>query len=101
MTPKLKHTQEGPISQSEFQAYVREQMRAALRITLTTVLEEELTALGDEGVLALVCDSTNAFNPNPSGSEGAVFRGLMEEVARHRGRRMAVSKSTGSGKSVR
>lgn len=45
MTPKLKHTQEGPISQSEFQAYVREQMRAALRITLTTVLEEELTAL--------------------------------------------------------
>jgi transposase-like protein len=45
MTPKLKHTQEGPISQSEFQAYVREQMRAALRVTLTTVLEEELTAL--------------------------------------------------------
>jgi putative transposase len=45
MTPKLKHTQEGPFSQSEFQAYVREQMRAALRVTLTTVLEEELTAL--------------------------------------------------------
>ena len=53
--------------------------------------EEELTALGDEGVLALVCDSTNAFNPNPSGSEGAVFRGLMEEVARHRGRRVVVT----------
>lgn len=45
MTPKLKHTQEGPISQSEFQSYVRDQMRAALRVTLTTILEEELTAL--------------------------------------------------------
>jgi putative transposase len=45
MTPKLKHTQEGPISQSEFQSYVRNQMRAALRVTLTTILEEELTAL--------------------------------------------------------
>lgn len=45
MTPKLKHTQEGPISQSEFHNYVREQMRAALRVTLTTILEEELTAL--------------------------------------------------------
>lgn len=45
MTPHLKHTQEGPISQSEFQSYVREQMRTALRVTLTTILEEELTAL--------------------------------------------------------
>jgi hypothetical protein len=45
MTPKLKHTQEGPISQSEFHTYVRDQMRAALRVTLTTILEEELTAL--------------------------------------------------------
>jgi transposase-like protein len=45
MTPKLKHTQEGPISQTEFRTYVRDQMRAALRVTLTTILEEELTAL--------------------------------------------------------
>ncbi|MDX1704150.1 MAG: ribonuclease J, partial [Altererythrobacter ishigakiensis] len=29
--------------------------------------EEELREIGDEGVLALVCDSTNVFNPNPSG----------------------------------
>ena len=43
----------------------------------------ELTAIGDEGVLALVCDSTNVFNPQPSGSEGAVRRGLIEEVGRH------------------
>ncbi|MEL7219210.1 MAG: ribonuclease J, partial [Pseudomonadota bacterium] len=53
--------------------------------------EEELREIGDGGVLALVCDSTNVFNPNPSGSEGAVHRGLMEEVAKHAGRRVLVT----------
>ncbi|RKF23589.1 ribonuclease J [Altericroceibacterium spongiae] len=53
--------------------------------------EEELTAIGDEGVLALVCDSTNVFNPVPSGSEGAVYRGLLEEVQRHTGKRVLVT----------
>lgn len=52
---------------------------------------EELTAIGDEGVLALVCDSTNVFNAEASGSEGEVRRGLIEEVARHRGRRVLVT----------
>jgi putative transposase len=45
MTPQTKDTQEVPFSQTEFQAYVREQMRAALRVTLSAVLEEELTAI--------------------------------------------------------
>jgi len=53
--------------------------------------EDELRAIGDEGVMALVCDSTNVFNPNPSGSEGAVHKGLMEEVARHAGKRVLVT----------
>jgi len=53
--------------------------------------EEELSAIGDEGVLALVCDSTNVFNPAPSGSEGAVHRGLLEEVQRHTGKRVMVT----------
>lgn len=53
--------------------------------------EEELIAIGDEGVLALVCDSTNVFNPAPSGSEGAVHRGLLEEVQRHTGKRVLVT----------
>jgi ribonuclease J len=53
--------------------------------------EEELTEIGDEGVLALVCDSTNVFNPAPSGSEGAVYRGLLDEVKRHEGRRVLVT----------
>jgi len=53
--------------------------------------EEELREIGDAGVLAMVCDSTNVFNPNPSGSEGAVYRGLMDEVRRHEGRRVMVT----------
>ncbi|MGY6636466.1 MAG: ribonuclease J [Erythrobacter sp.] len=53
--------------------------------------QEELRAIGDEGVLALVCDSTNVFNPKPSGSEGAVHRAMMEEVARHTGKRVVVT----------
>lgn len=53
--------------------------------------EEELTALGDEGILAMVCDSTNVLNPKASGSEGEVHRGLMEEVARHQGKRVLVT----------
>jgi ribonuclease J len=53
--------------------------------------EEELREIGDEGVLALVCDSTNVFNPNASGSEGAVHRGLMKEVASHPGKRVLVT----------
>lgn len=57
----------------------------------TPATEEELTELGDEGVLALVCDSTNVFNPEPSGSEGEVYRGLQSEVAKHRGRRVLVT----------
>ncbi|MBH0113481.1 ribonuclease J [Novosphingobium sp. YJ-S2-02] len=52
---------------------------------------EELTAIGDEGVLALVCDSTNVFNPKASGSEGEVFEGLLAEVSRHEGRRVLVT----------
>ena len=53
--------------------------------------EEELRAIGDEGVLALVCDSTNVFNPKPSGSEGAVYTGLLEEVRKWGGRRVLVT----------
>ncbi|TCM22216.1 ribonuclease J [Novosphingobium sp. PhB165] len=57
----------------------------------TPTTAEELTAIGDQGVLALVCDSTNVFNPQASGSEGEVYRGLLEEVKSHRGRRVLVT----------
>ncbi|MEW4447902.1 ribonuclease J [Qipengyuania sp. JC766] len=53
--------------------------------------QEELEAIGRDGVLALVCDSTNVFNPVPSGSEGAVRDGLLEEVSKHEGKRVLVT----------
>ena len=46
----------------------------------------ELTAIGDEGVLALVCDSTNVFNPEASGSEADVRTGLDEVIGAAKGR---------------
>lgn len=52
---------------------------------------EELKAIGDEGILALVCDSTNVFNPSASGSEGDVRRALIEEVKQHHGKRVLVT----------
>jgi len=53
--------------------------------------EEELIEIGDEGVDFLVCDSTNVFNPGASGSEGAVYRGLLDEVRGHEGKRVMVT----------
>ena len=47
---------------------------------------DELTELGDSGILALVCDSTNVFNSKASGSEGAVRDGLLETVGGLTGR---------------
>ena len=52
---------------------------------------EELTTIGDGGILALVCDSTNVFNPKASGSEGAVRTALLDEVGRHPGKRIAIT----------
>lgn len=42
--------------------------------------EARLMALGEEGVLAMVCDSTNAMSPGRSGSEGMVRENLAEVV---------------------
>jgi len=42
----------------------------------TPTTAAELTEIGDKGVLALVCDSTNVFNDSASGSEAAVREGL-------------------------
>lgn len=46
----------------------------------------ELSAIGDGGVLALVCDSTNVFNESPSGSELGVREGLDEVIRAADGR---------------
>ena len=48
--------------------------------------EDALSAIGDSGVLAMVCDSTNAFNAESSGSEGSVKADLLESVKAAKGR---------------
>ena len=53
----------------------------------TPASAEELTAIGDSGVLALIGDSTNVFNNEASGSETDVREGLLKVVkARKKGR---------------
>jgi len=47
---------------------------------------ETLTAIGDAGVLALVCDSTNVFQERPSGSEESVHEGLLAQTMMANGR---------------
>ncbi|MCC6468667.1 MAG: ribonuclease J [Alphaproteobacteria bacterium] len=48
--------------------------------------ETALRALGEEGVLAMVCDSTNAMREGTSGSEGEVRESLGELVGRFKNR---------------
>ena len=49
-----------------------------------------LKEIGDEGVRAIVCDSTNVFSPGTSGSEADVARSLVE-VIRQCEQRVAVT----------
>jgi ribonuclease J len=46
----------------------------------------DLAAIGDEGILALVCDSTNVFNRQAAGSEASVREGMEKVVAAAEGR---------------
>lgn len=43
--------------------------------------EKLLKSLGDEGILALVCDSTNVFTEEHSGSEGELRKSLVDLIA--------------------
>jgi len=47
---------------------------------------DSLTALGDKGVLAMVCDSTNVFVEGESGSEGVVRQNLIKLISGLTGR---------------
>ncbi|VAW06234.1 Ribonuclease J (endonuclease and 5' exonuclease) [hydrothermal vent metagenome] len=42
--------------------------------------------LGDDGLLAMVCDSTNVLSPGTSGSEGAVRKSLITLIKKQEGR---------------
>ena len=48
--------------------------------------EARLRAVGDEGVLAIVCDSTNALRPGSSRSESELQESLTELIGRYDGR---------------
>lgn len=48
--------------------------------------EKRLKEIGDEGVLAMVCDSTNVFSPGEAGSEADVGRSLSELLGELTGR---------------
>ena len=48
--------------------------------------EDRLRQVGDEGVLAIVCDSTNALKAGHSGSEGELRQSLTELIGRYDGR---------------
>ena len=47
---------------------------------------DALKRLGDEGVLALICDSTNVFTPGDSGSEADLLESLSKLIGQCRGR---------------
>ncbi len=52
---------------------------------------KKLNALRDEGVLAMICDSTNALSPGRAGSEGDVRRELIKLVGEFESRGIAVA----------
>jgi transposase-like protein len=43
MTPTAENTQADPVSQAEFQELLQERLRLAIRVTLATILEDEVT----------------------------------------------------------
>lgn len=47
--------------------------------------EEQLAGLGRKGVLALVCDSTNVFEPGEAGSEARLRDGLRKVISEAKG----------------
>ncbi|CAN5157737.1 ribonuclease J [soil metagenome] len=51
---------------------------------------DALTKLGDEGILAMVCDSTNVFTEGSSGSEQGVRDALFDLIGGFKGGRVAV-----------
>ena len=59
---------------------------------------EALTAIGDKGIDVLVCDSTNVFNVEMSGSEASVRKGLAETVAKAKGRVLVTTFASNAGR---
>ncbi|MBY0281939.1 MAG: ribonuclease J [Alphaproteobacteria bacterium] len=53
--------------------------------------ESRLTELGKEGVLAMVCDSTNVFTDGVSGSEQAVRDELIKQIGKYPNDRITIA----------
>ncbi len=53
--------------------------------------EIALKALGEEGILAMICDSTNVFTPGFAGSEEGVRVELSKLISEYKGRGVAVA----------
>ena len=51
----------------------------------------KIQALSDEGILAMICDSTNVFTPGEAGSEGDVRKELSKLISEYDGRGVAVA----------
>lgn len=60
--------------------------------------EAAVRPFGDSGILALVCDSTNVFNAEPSGSEGSVRAGLLEVIGEAKGRVVVTTFASNAGR---
>ena len=52
---------------------------------------DTLKALGDDGILAMICDSTNVFSPGFAGSEAGVRKELSKLVGEYDGKGVAVA----------
>lgn len=50
-----------------------------------------IKALSEEGILAMICDSTNVFTPGEAGSEGDVRKELIKLIGEYEGRGVAVA----------
>ena len=53
--------------------------------------EKALRKLGKDGVLAMICDSTNVFTPGEAGSEEGVRKELTKLISEYDGRGVAVA----------
>ena len=52
---------------------------------------KKMEGLRDEGVLAMICDSTNALSPGRAGSEGGVRKELKKLIGEYEGKGVAVA----------
>ncbi len=64
----------------------------------TPASPEELTAIGDRGIDVLVCDSTNVFNAEASGSEASVYDGVLSTVNKAKGRVLVTTFASNAGR---